>query len=299
MGIHEQSYETWSGSLQSRMSRIWALIVSGLGYPFSRRANLVVIGLMYLMILGWLFLLYIFASSSAPPVFVLGNNLYRSWFFNHGLFGFLLMILASTVGATMISRDLQHNALLMIFSKAISRSDYLISRFTTLVLFFLQVTLLPALILWLGQWGMSPEDLSIGSRLRDLFAITMHSFIIVIPFASVVLACSSLTKRPHVAAMLWVLFYLLTWVFSSILERTVDQQWCRLLWWQNLTARVGEAFYENRPAKTGIPFVGEGGSDISPLLEMGPSVPGLILVGVTVLSLAIIRLRLRQVEVRE
>ena len=149
MGIHEQSYESWSGKLESRLRRIWALIASGLGVPFSSRANLVVIGLIYLMILGWLFVLYIFVSSSAPPIFVLGNNLYRSWFFNHGLFGFLLMILSATVGATMISRDLQHNALTMIFSKAISRGDYLVSRFTTLLLFFLQVTLLPALMLWL------------------------------------------------------------------------------------------------------------------------------------------------------
>ncbi|MDP6957478.1 MAG: hypothetical protein QF645_01560 [Planctomycetota bacterium] len=299
MGIQDQSYEIWSGSLQSRISRIWALIVSGLGYPFSRRANLVVIGLMYLMILGWLFLLYIFASSSTPPIFVLGNNLYRSWFFNHGLFGFLLMILSATVGATMISRDLQHNALLMICSKAISRGDYLLSRFTTLILFFLQVTLLPAVILWLGQWGMSSEEISLGSRLHDLFAITMHAFTIIVPFSSVVLACSSLTKRPHIAAMIWVLFYLLTWVFSSILERTVGQEWCRLLWWQNLTARVGEAFYEHRPAKMALPFMGEGRSDMSSLLEMGPFVPALILIGVTVISLTIVRLRLRQVEVRE
>ncbi len=299
MGIHSQSYESWSGKLQSRLSRIWALISSGLGLPFSSKANLVVIGMIYLMILGWVFVLYIFVSSSAPPIFVMGNNLYRSWFFNHALFGFLLMILSATVGATLISRDLQHNALTMILSKAISRGDYLLSRFATLLIFFLQVTLLPGLVLWIGQWGMSPEDLSFSSRLRDLLAITLHSLVISIPFSAVVLAFSSFTRRPHVAGMLWVLFYLLTWIFSSILEFTVDREWCRMLWWQNLTARVGEIFYENRPVKVAIPLVGEASSDVAAPLETGPLVPALILFGVTVLGLFIVRVRLRRAEVRE
>lgn len=299
MGIHEQTYEGWSGKLQSRLGRIWALTVSGLGFPFSIRANLVVIGMIYLMILGWLFVLYIFVSSSLPPVFVMGNNLYRSWFFNHGLFGFLLMILSATVGATMISRDFQHNALLMIFSKAISRGDYLAARFLSLLLFFLQVTLLPAVVLWAGQWGMGPEEISFASRLRDLGAVVFHSLVITIPFTAVVLAFSSLTKRPHVAGMLWVLFYMLTWIFSSILQHTVDREWCRLLWWQNLTARVGEVFYEDRPMAKLFPIGGETSLDIPVPLEMGPLVPALILAGATLVGLIVIRFQLRRAEVKE
>ena len=79
----------------------------------------------------------------------------------------------------------------------------------------------------------------------------------------------------------------------------MNQPWCRLLWWQNLTARVGEVFYENRSAKVSLPIVGEGGPDLPPLLEMGPLVPALILGGVTLLSLLIVRMRLRRVEVWE
>ena len=115
----------------------------------------------------------------------------------------ILMVLSATVGASLIARDVRHRALLMYFSRSITRADYLLGKFLSLVVFLLIVTLGPGLLLFLGQLGMSQERLTFGQRMGDLLAITLHSLILTVPMSSVVLAFSSLTKRTYLAAILW------------------------------------------------------------------------------------------------
>lgn len=295
MAIYDQSYQPWEGTRQSRLRRVWALVLACLRLPFQSTWNLVVVGLIYMLVLGWIFVLYIVASTDNPPIFVLGNNLYRDWFFNLPLFGFLIMILSATVGAAMISRDLQHNALLTYFSKAITRTDYLAAKFLTLVILLLSVTLGPALLLFVGQIAMGTEDLTWTSRIRDLSAVIAHSLIIAVPFAAIVLCFSSLTKRPYVAAMLWILFYLTTWGLPPILDATSGASWNKIVRLQTLTAHAGNACYESRPFRLAlIKF------DLPQEIVPVPSwVCLLILAAVTGACLAIVRVRLRIPEVRE
>lgn len=295
MPILDQSYQPWTGRHESRIRRIAALVRIGLRIPFASRWNLVVIGLIYMMILGWLFILYVIASTDNPPIFVLGNNLYRDWFFNHPTFGFLIMILAATVGGSLISRDLQHHALLTLFSKAITRTDYLIAKFLTLALFLLTVTLAPGLLLFLGQIAMAPDEIGWGARLRDLGAVSGHSLVVVVPITALVLAFSASTKRPFVAGMLWVLVYLTSATLPGLLEKAVDAEWVKLLRFQNLTAHAGNWFYEMRPLRLAV--LRFESSDDLPSFE--PWVSFAILLGLTAVGLAVVRLRLRAVEVRE
>jgi len=52
-------------------------------------------------------------------------------------------------------RDLRNNAVAMYFSKAITRTDYLLAKFLTLAGFLLTATLVPAVCLWIGHWAIS------------------------------------------------------------------------------------------------------------------------------------------------
>jgi len=295
MAILDLSYAPWSGSYESRIRRVWALALSNLRGSFSNRWNLLVIGLIYTMILGWLFILYVIASTDNPPLFVLGNRLYRDWFFNHSMYGFLIMILAATVGASLISRDLQHHALLTLLSKAITRTDYLLAKFLALTLFLLTVTLAPGLLLFLGQWAMSAEEIGWDSRLRDFGAVSAHSLVLVVPIAALVLAFSSLTRRPYVAGMLWILFFLLSWALPGMFESAVGTEWVKLLRLQNLTAHAGDWFYESRPMK--VAFLRFDRPSDLPMYR--PWVSFLLLGGLTWTGLLVARLRLRISEVRE
>ncbi|GEM_PF-5178287 len=292
--LQEQTYRPWEGRRAPKWARVWALARTGLSLPLASRWNLGIIGLIYMMVLGWIFILYVMASTDNPPIFVLGNNLYRDWFFNHPMFGFLVMILAATVGAAHISRDLQNNALVTFLSRSIRPIDYLAAKFLTLFLFLLSVTLGPALLLFLGQIAMGQEDLTWKSGLRDLAAILAHSIVIAVPVTSLVLAFSSLTRRPFVAGLLWSLYYLTTWALPGIREISRSGDWWKMVRLQNLTAHVGNWCYEKRPLRLALLRFD------SPSEEMpcDPWISLVVLAAVSLLSLAIVRLRLRLPEER-
>jgi ABC-type transport system involved in multi-copper enzyme maturation permease subunit len=219
-------------------------------------------------------------------VFALGNRIYREGFLNNPLFSMLLMVLSATVGASLIARDVRHRALLMYFSRSISRADYLIGKFLSLVLFLLFVTLVPGLILFLGQLGMSQERITTAERFGDLGSIFLHSLVLTVPMSAVVLAFSSMTKRAYLAAILWVIFYFVSSSLSPTLVFAFKADWPKMLSWQNLTAHLGDLCYAQRGPPNAI-------------LDCGAWPPLLILGSATILSLALVWRRLRSTETEE
>jgi ABC-2 type transport system permease protein len=294
MAVYDQSYQPWSGTYAGRFSRIWALVRPGLTAPFRSFWILIVVILAFMVVAGWLMILFAVAASQMPQIFALGNNIYRENFYNTFIFSTILAVLSATVGASLVSRDLRHNALLMIFSRAVTRGDYVAARFLTLVLFLLLVTLGPGLLLFLGQIGMGTENLTAVQRLADLGSITLHSLILVVPMSAAVLACSSLTKRAAVAGILWAAIFFSSAGFSEILSTALHEDWCGLLSWTNLTAHLGNHVYQARPVQAGLLSGPQ-----APALRTGLWEPILILASVTVLSLGIVRWRVRSVEAGE
>jgi hypothetical protein len=287
MGVYDQSYAAWSGAYASRWGRIRAIVEMELAQPFKNVWILLVVILAFTIVAGWLIILFFAATQQVLPPFAAGNRIYRDGFYNFFFFSMILMVLSTTVGASLIARDLRHNALVMYFSRAITRADYLAGKFLALSLFLLIATLGPGLLLWSGQAGMGQEKLTFGQRLGDLGAITLHSLILVVPISSMVLAFSALTRRAYVAGILWATFYFASWIFSEVLQKTLKEDWPRMISWMNLTAHLGDLCY---PAR------GDGGKAV---LDCGWIEPLAILGSITVLSLAVVWRRLRSVEERE
>ncbi len=302
MAIYEQTYQAWTGGYGSRLRRLMSMVRPGLAQPFRNVWLLLVIILAWVIVAAWLMILLVMATAVArnPEAeavrrmwFAMGNNIYRAQFLNNPYFTVILVVLSVAGGAALISRDLRHNALLMYFSRAITRGDYVLAKFLTLALFLLFVTLGPALLMFLGQLGFGTEALTPAQRLSDLGAITLHSIIIVVPMSAVVLACSSLTKRAYFAGLLWAGLFFAGYAFSRILSRALETDWPGLLFWSNLTSHLGNFCYASRPGSPGG-FSGEASA-----LQCGWVEPLAILAGVTAVSLAIVRWRVGSVEVRE
>jgi len=286
MAIYDQSYTPWTGTYASRAARVRAMIAMELGLPFRNTWVLIIVLFAFMIVGSWLLVLFLITSAQVPPLFAIGNRIYREGFFNNPLFSMILMVLSATVGASLISRDVRHRALLMYFSRSITRGDYLVGKFLALVLFLLIATLLPGLLLFLGQLGMSQERLSTADRLSDLGSIVLHSLILTVPMSAVVLAFSSMTKRTYLAAILWVIFYFLSSTLSPTLVFALKTDWPKMLSWPNLTAHLGDLCYARR-------------GTAAPLLDCGAWPPLLILGGATVLSLALVWRRLRSTETEE
>jgi ABC-type transport system involved in multi-copper enzyme maturation permease subunit len=286
MAIYDQSYTPWTGTYTSRAARVRAMIEMELSLPFRNTWVLIVVLASFAIVGSWLLVLFLITSAQVPPMFALGNRIYREGFLNNPLFSMILMVLSATVGASLIARDVRHHALMMYFSRSISRADYLLGKFIALVLFLLFVTLVPGLVLFLGQFGMSQERLSGAERLGDLGSIVLHSLILTVPMSAVVLAFSSMTKRTYLAAILWVIFYFLSSSLSPTLVFALKADWPKMLSWQNLTAHLGDLCYAQR----GPP---------NPILDCGAWPPLLILGSATILSLALVWRRLRSTETEE
>jgi ABC-2 type transport system permease protein len=286
MAIYDQSYTPWTGTYASRAARVRAMIAMEVTLPFRNTWILIVVLGAFAIVLSWLLVLFLITSAQVPPLFAVGNRIYREGFFNNPMFSMILMVLSATVGASLISRDVRHRALLMYFSRSITRVDYLIGKFLALVSFLMIVTLLPGLLLFLGQLGMGQERLSTGERLQDLGSIVLHSLVLTVPMSAVVLAFSSFTKRTYLAAILWVIFFFLSSTLAPTLTFALKSDWPKMLSWPNLTAHLGDLCYAQRTTST-------------PVLDCGAWPPLLILGGLTLLSLALVWRRLRSTETEE
>lgn len=286
MAIYDQSYTPWTGTYASRAARVRAMIAMELAQPFANRWILIIILLAFMIVGSWLLILFLATSSQIIPPFAIGNRIFREGFYQHPLFSMILMVLSATVGAALISRDVRHRALLMYFSRSITRADYLVGKFLSLVLFLLIVTLGPGLLLFVGQLGMSQERFTFGERMSDLLAIVLNSLILTVPMSAVVLAFSSLTKRTYLAAMLWVGFYFLSASMAPTLTFALKADWPKMLSWPNLTAHLGDLCFSQRAGTT-------------PILDCGAWPPLLILAAATVGSLALVWRRLRSTEGEE
>src|SRR5688572_11745785 len=124
MAVYDQSYRPWTGKYTPRPWRLWAMVQIGVFEPLKSLWILLVVILAFTIVVGWLLVLFFAASQQMIPAFVSGNNVYREGFYNYPLFSMILMVLSATVGGLMISRDLRYNALLLYFSRAITRTDY-------------------------------------------------------------------------------------------------------------------------------------------------------------------------------
>ena len=293
MAIYDQSYAPWTGTYASRATRIRSIVEMELAQPFKNIWVLLIVLLAFALVLGWLLILFLVGSVQVNiPAFAIGNKIYRDGFFNFPpgsnftLYSMILMVLSATVGASLIARDSRHRALLMYFSRSITRDDYMIGKFLSLFLFLLFVTLGPGLILFVGQLGMGQERLTFGQRMSDLLGVTLHSLIMTVPVSAVVLMFSSLTNRAYLAAIGWSMFYLASETASSTLTFALKADWAKSLSWTNLSAHLATFCYVARAPS-------------DPVLKCGWGVPLAILLGVTAVSLGIVWWRLRSVEVEE
>lgn len=304
MAVYDQTYRPWTGTYGSRFGRIWAMVRMEVVQPFKNVWVLLVVLAAFALVMTWLLLLFIALSrigmAGAIPVPILsGNWLYRDGFYNFpaslvggglSLFGMILMFLSATVGSSLIARDLKYNALLLYFSRAITRADYLAGKFLALVLFLMFVTFVPGFLLFAGTLGMGTETLSAADRLRDLLGIFLQSLVFVVPMSAAVLAFSSITKRPYLAAILWATVFFSTWIFSNVLYQHLQKDWCRMVSWMNLSMHLGGYCYPTRPASKALL------DSVKPVMECGWLPPLIILGTVTVVSLAVAWRRIRSVE---
>ena len=213
-----------------------------------------------------------------------GNRIYRDGLLNMTLFSMVLMGLSTTVGCPIVARDLRHNAIVLYFSRSITRTDYLVGKFAALLLFLLFSTLGPGLLLWAGQAGIGTERLTAGQRCADLGSLVLHALALTVPLAAVTLGFSTAAKRGYVAALLWASVYFGGEAAAAVLGGLLRASWPQLLSWRLLSTHLGDLCWRGATPR---------------ILDCGWGPPLAILGCASVLSLVLAWARLRSVETGE
>jgi ABC-type transport system involved in multi-copper enzyme maturation permease subunit len=234
MPIHDLGYRAWEGRLGSEATRWW--VISRTGIRLAWRSRL----LRRFVLLAWLPALYMGIAffmweqaASHPEMKLAAMQFFRGFggeqaaevlstasitdpaSGRHEVWGWLLLVffrqpqgvlMALVVGMIappLISQDIRSRAMLLYFSRPITRWEYVFGKFVVVAFYVLIITTAPALALYTFGVLLSP-DLSVLKYTWDFPPrILLCSLVLTIPTTSIALAFSSLTVRSYQAGFAW------------------------------------------------------------------------------------------------
>jgi ABC-2 type transport system permease protein len=132
----------------------------------------------------------------------------------------------------MLCVDRKERTLPLYFSRAISRLDYVAAKVVAMTLLTMTMTLVPMVILWLGQqlsadsvWG------AIRSNIGDLGRVIFLGALISLTLGVIGLVVSSMTDRKGVAiTVIFIGFIILTAMAAVAIELLLDEyEWAKYL----------------------------------------------------------------------
>ena len=137
--------------------------------------------------------------------------------------GGLAILIAGIVGSGAIAGDRRGNTLETLFSRAITRGDYLWGRFLGLFSLVLGATLIPGIVIWLADNLFSQDANRLAITLAYPMKITAWALILATSSSLLILAFSALIQRAWLALATFGGFILLgtmvTQAISAIFER--------------------------------------------------------------------------------
>ena len=146
------------------------------------------------------------------------------------------------IAPEMMSSDRHDRLLPLYFSRPIGRGSYVLAKLLATGLLTLSMSLLPAVVLWLGNGLLAPEPLpALRASLDDLGRIVVAGTMIAFYLGAIGLTISSFTGRKSVAVGVIILGFVLS---ESLCDRdharrsAIDPIWRAGRWSSVLPARL-------------------------------------------------------------
>jgi len=140
----------------------------------------------------------------------------------------VLILFCATVAPELVGRDQRNRSISLYFSRAVSRSDYVLAKLAALTSAMLVLTLGPQAVLFVGN-GMADDDLQ--GYLRDnwdiVLPILVGSIVISATIASVGAVIAAYLPRRAYATAAVVGAFVLTTAAAHILMETADPSYAR------------------------------------------------------------------------
>jgi len=276
--IHDQSYRRYEGTRQP-VGRGWTVILwAGVRTMLARRVFL------GLMLLAWIPFIVrtvqIYAVTMLPQasaVVPVNPKLFQSFIEFQGIFAFFITVY---VGAGLIANDRRANALQLYLSKPLLRVEYIVGKLGVLLVFLLEATLLPALLLVIMQIVLSGSFAFIRENAYIIPAIILSCLVRVLVASFTMLALSALSKSTRYVAILYTGVIFFSEAVYGVLRLVTGST---RVAWVSITGNfdvVTDAIFRQAP-RYETPFI----------------VSLLVLLGLVVVSMSVLERRVRGVEV--
>jgi ABC-2 type transport system permease protein len=196
--IYDRGYRHYDGPREGRSRRITAILVAGirraLGLKRNWKTKVVPFGLI--------------VAAFGPVLAFIGIRLlvgdaagqflgYADYF---SIVAVILLLFAATAAPELLCPDRRQHVLALVFTRPVTRPDYLAAKLGALLLLMGLVALLPLVILYLGNALTAPSAATyLREHLGDLGRILFVGTVLTIFYAAVSLAVASLAERRSMA----------------------------------------------------------------------------------------------------
>ncbi|MBD3182040.1 hypothetical protein GF312_07100 [Candidatus Poribacteria bacterium] len=242
MPIHDQSYKHWEKKFKPHTFRWWVITKEGLRIILRRKLFLLFI-LGPPAILMFVYGAMIYGINIYGKLFdfdIVNSNFFFVFFTNQNFFISLICVFG---GSGLIADDMKNNALQMYFSKPLTRWDYLLGKFATIMVMMLFITLVPGILLFVENALISEGSTFIKEQYWLLGSIILYSLVITVPTGLLILALSSISKNSRYAAISFIAILIGTPIFSETTRNIFDIGAARYIsYWTNLFA-VGRKLF--------------------------------------------------------
>jgi hypothetical protein len=130
----------------------------------------------------------------------------------------------ATIAPEMLCGDRRENVLSLYFSRAIKRSDYILGKLVATGVLTLTISVIPAVILWLGRQFLDDSPLSaLKDHLGDLARILLVGTTIAFFLGAIGLLVSSFTGRKSIAVAVIIIGFVLSNAFALLFYAVLEE----------------------------------------------------------------------------
>jgi len=279
MPIYDQGYRRYEARSPLHQVRFWPITREALRLVLAKRAFLGLLAVSFLPFVVRVIQIYIVTRfPEAGRILPIDGRLFGE-FLNQQI-GFTILL--SIFGASgLVANDLRTGAILVYLSRPLTRRDYVAGKLLVPLLLNLAVTLVPALVLYLAGLALAPEQYLRWDLWWIAPAVVAHAATISLVVSLLILAVSSLSRSARVAGLGFAgLFFGLEMV-RLVLQNGFGRREAMLLSFQADLQSLGVALF-------GI---------VDRQLDIAWGWPLGVLAAVTLACLAILRSRVRAVEI--
>ena len=282
MPIYEQAYRKYEAREALRTVRFWPITREALRLILAKRSFLA------LLVIGWVpflgFAIYVWALTQFGQVAEgMASALPRGGAVFAQFFKWqmrLNLLLTTFGGAGLVANDLRTGAILVYLSRPLTRRDYVIGKLSVLMAINLFVTLVPGLLLYGIAIALAPGQFLTWDLAWLGPAVALHAVVLSLALSLPALAVSSLSRSGRVAGLAF--FGLLMGLDLVALIVGLIGRWpaAILLSIQACVSALGDALL-GAPRDTALAW----------------AYPALVLIAIALGSLAVLRARVRAVEI--